>query len=33
MIDRRGRIAVSIGGAVTGDELSPLLARVTEEAS
>ncbi|MFF2787938.1 TlpA disulfide reductase family protein [Streptomyces sp. NPDC058049] len=33
VIDRRGRIAVSIGGAVTGDELSPLLARVTEEAS
>ncbi|MFF4421090.1 TlpA disulfide reductase family protein [Streptomyces sp. NPDC001549] len=32
VIDRRGRIAVSIGGAVTGDELSPLLARVTEEA-
>ncbi|WP_314245842.1 TlpA disulfide reductase family protein [Streptomyces kutzneri] len=33
VIDRRGRIAVSIGGAVTGDELSPLLARVTQEAS
>ncbi|MFA7769098.1 TlpA disulfide reductase family protein [Streptomyces sp. NRRL S-448] len=33
VIDRRGRIAVSIGGAVTGDELSPLLARVMEEAS
>ncbi|MFE9478970.1 TlpA disulfide reductase family protein [Streptomyces spororaveus] len=33
VIDRRGRIAVSIGGAITEDELSPLLARVTEEAS
>ncbi|WKD37651.1 TlpA family protein disulfide reductase [Streptomyces xanthophaeus] len=33
VIDRRGHIAVSIGGAVTGDELRPLLARVTEEAS
>ncbi|WP_223835583.1 TlpA disulfide reductase family protein [Streptomyces venezuelae] len=33
VIDRRGRIAVSIGGAVTGDELSPLLARVAGEAS
>ncbi|WP_405787030.1 TlpA family protein disulfide reductase [Streptomyces sp. NBC_00029] len=32
VIDRRGRIAVSIGGAVTEDELGPLLARVTEEA-
>ncbi|MFE1873994.1 TlpA disulfide reductase family protein [Streptomyces sp. NPDC059496] len=33
VIDRRGRIAVSIGGAVTGDELGPLLSRVFEEAS
>ncbi|MET9692432.1 TlpA disulfide reductase family protein [Streptomyces sp. NPDC006514] len=33
VIDRRGRIAVSIGGAVTGDELGPLLSRVMEEAS
>ncbi|MFB7253076.1 TlpA disulfide reductase family protein [Streptomyces nojiriensis] len=32
VIDRRGRIAVSIGGPVTGDELGPLLSRVTEEA-
>lgn len=31
VIDRRGRIAVSIGGAVTEDELGPLLARVLEE--
>ncbi|MGW6983010.1 TlpA family protein disulfide reductase [Streptomyces sp. NPDC054932] len=33
VIDRRGRIAVSIGGAVTEDELRPLLARVMEETS
>ncbi|MFG2989559.1 TlpA disulfide reductase family protein [Streptomyces sp. NPDC048257] len=33
VIDRRGRIAVSIGGAVTEGELAPLLARVTQEAS
>ncbi|MFJ7591257.1 TlpA family protein disulfide reductase [Streptomyces sp. NPDC097617] len=32
VIDRRGRIAVSIGGAVTEDELRPLLTRVREEA-
>ncbi|MFJ4863537.1 MULTISPECIES: TlpA family protein disulfide reductase [unclassified Streptomyces] len=32
VIDRRGRIAVSIGGAVTEDELRPLLTRVMEEA-
>ncbi|MCX4776031.1 TlpA family protein disulfide reductase [Streptomyces sp. NBC_01264] len=33
VIDRRGRIAVSIGGAVTDEELSPLIARVAEEAA
>ncbi|MEU9305255.1 TlpA disulfide reductase family protein [Streptomyces sp. NPDC048269] len=33
VIDRRGRIAVSIGGAVTDEELRPLLARVAEEES
>ncbi|MFZ3468272.1 TlpA disulfide reductase family protein [Streptomyces sp. 4.24] len=33
VIDRRGRIAVSIGGAVTDEELGPLLARVAEEAA
>lgn len=33
VIDRRGRIAVSIGGAVTDEELRPLLARVVEEES
>ncbi|MFD7784085.1 TlpA disulfide reductase family protein [Streptomyces nojiriensis] len=32
VIDRRGRIAVSIGGPVTADELGPLLSRVTGEA-
>ncbi|MFD4912997.1 TlpA disulfide reductase family protein [Streptomyces virginiae] len=31
VIDRRGRVAVSIGGAVTEDELGPLIARVLEE--
>ncbi|MFF1413039.1 TlpA family protein disulfide reductase [Streptomyces sp. NPDC058289] len=31
VIDRHGRIAVSIGGAVTDEELRPLLARVAEE--
>ncbi|MGZ9928703.1 TlpA disulfide reductase family protein [Streptomyces sp. NC-S4] len=31
VIDRRGRIAVSIGGPVTGEELGPLLSRVMEE--
>ncbi|WP_407840858.1 TlpA disulfide reductase family protein [Streptomyces sp. DSM 116496] len=31
VIDRRGRIAVSIGGAVTDEELGPLLARVAQE--
>lgn len=31
VIDRRGRIAVSIGGAVTDEELRPLLARVAQE--
>ncbi|MEV7520457.1 TlpA disulfide reductase family protein [Streptomyces sp. NPDC091371] len=31
VIDRRGRVAVSIGGAVTDQELGPLLARVVEE--
>ncbi|MGW0750485.1 TlpA family protein disulfide reductase [Streptomyces sp. NPDC002587] len=31
VIDRRGRIAVSIGGAVTDEQLRPLLARVAEE--
>ncbi|MBT2541610.1 TlpA family protein disulfide reductase [Streptomyces sp. ISL-44] len=33
VIDRRGRIAVSIGGAITDEELRPLLARVAEEAA
>ncbi|MCJ0869575.1 TlpA disulfide reductase family protein [Streptomyces sp. AP-93] len=33
VIDRRGRIAVSIGGAVTEEELSPLLTRVAQETS
>ncbi|MCJ1676321.1 TlpA family protein disulfide reductase [Streptomyces sp. APSN-46.1] len=33
VIDRHGRIAVSIGGAVTDEELRPLLARVAEETS
>ncbi|MFD9303352.1 TlpA disulfide reductase family protein [Streptomyces sp. NPDC060048] len=33
VIDRRGRIAVSIGGAVTDEELAPLLTRVAEEDS
>ncbi|MGW7437868.1 TlpA family protein disulfide reductase [Streptomyces sp. NPDC054849] len=33
VIDRRGRIAVSIGGAITDEELRPLLARVVEEES
>lgn len=33
VIDRRGRIAVSIGGAVTDEELGPLLARVAGETS
>ncbi|MDX3533818.1 TlpA disulfide reductase family protein [Streptomyces sp. MB09-01] len=33
VIDRRGRIAVAIGGAVTGEQLRPLLARVVEEES
>ncbi|MFD9727688.1 TlpA disulfide reductase family protein, partial [Streptomyces sp. NPDC059072] len=33
VIDRRGRIAVSIGGAVTDEELGPLVARVAQEAS
>ncbi|MFE4636318.1 TlpA family protein disulfide reductase [Streptomyces sp. NPDC056773] len=32
VIDRRGRIAVSIGGAVTDEELRPLLTRVAQEA-
>ncbi|WP_329389343.1 TlpA family protein disulfide reductase [Streptomyces sp. NBC_01351] len=31
VIDRRGRVAVSIGGAVTEEELGPLIARVAEE--
>lgn len=31
VIDRRGRIAVAIGGAVTAEQLRPLLARVVEE--
>ncbi|MFD8951365.1 TlpA disulfide reductase family protein [Streptomyces xanthophaeus] len=31
VIDRRGRIAVSIGGAVTAGQLQPLLDRVVEE--
>lgn len=33
VIDRRGRIAVSIGGAVTDEELGPLLNRVAQEPS
>ncbi|MFE2170235.1 TlpA disulfide reductase family protein [Streptomyces sp. NPDC059447] len=33
VIDRRGRVAVSIGGAVTDEELGPLVARVAQEAS
>uniref|UniRef100_A0AAU2JYY4 TlpA family protein disulfide reductase n=1 Tax=Streptomyces sp. NBC_00049 TaxID=2903617 RepID=A0AAU2JYY4_9ACTN len=33
VIDRAGRVAVSIGGAITEEELAPLVARVTEEAS
>ncbi|MFE6839607.1 TlpA disulfide reductase family protein, partial [Streptomyces sp. NPDC057705] len=33
VIDRRGRIAVAIGGAVTDEQLRPLLARVVEEKS
>lgn len=33
VIDRRGRIAVSIGGAVTDEELKPLIARVAQEAA
>ncbi|MEU9145472.1 TlpA disulfide reductase family protein [Streptomyces sp. NPDC048349] len=33
VVDRRGRIAVSIGGAVTDEELGPLLARVAGEES
>ncbi|MCP3753557.1 TlpA disulfide reductase family protein [Streptomyces sp. TBY4] len=33
VIDRRGRIAVSIGGAVTDEELKPLLNRVAQEPS
>ncbi|MEU9162801.1 TlpA disulfide reductase family protein [Streptomyces sp. NPDC048424] len=33
VIDRRGRIAVAIGGAVTDEQLRPLLARVMEEES
>ncbi|MFG2292753.1 TlpA family protein disulfide reductase [Streptomyces sp. NPDC048603] len=33
VIDRRGRVAVAIGGAVTDDQLRPLLTRVTEEES
>ncbi|MFB6613888.1 TlpA disulfide reductase family protein [Streptomyces sp. NPDC085524] len=32
VIDRRGRVAVSIGGAVTEEELAPLVARVAGEA-
>ncbi|MGW6691366.1 TlpA disulfide reductase family protein [Streptomyces sp. NPDC054961] len=31
VIDRRGRIAVAIGGAVTAEQLRPLLTRVVEE--
>ncbi|WP_443059377.1 TlpA family protein disulfide reductase [Streptomyces sp. NBC_00435] len=31
VIDRQGRIAVAIGGAVTAGQLRPLLARVVEE--
>ncbi|WP_030301887.1 TlpA family protein disulfide reductase [Streptomyces katrae] len=33
VIDRRGRIAVAIGGAVTEEQLRPLLTRVVEEES
>ncbi|MCX5403001.1 TlpA family protein disulfide reductase [Streptomyces sp. NBC_00335] len=33
VIDRRGRIAVSIGGAVTDEQLRPLVARVAQETS
>ncbi len=33
VIDRRGRVAVAIGGAVTDEQLRPLLARVVEEES
>ncbi|MFE2129965.1 TlpA family protein disulfide reductase [Streptomyces amritsarensis] len=33
VIDRRGRIAAAIGGAVTDEQLRPLLARVLEEDS
>ncbi|THA34632.1 TlpA disulfide reductase family protein [Streptomyces sp. A1547] len=33
VIDRRGRIAVGIGGAVTEEQLRPLLTRVVEEES
>ena len=33
VIDRRGRVAVSIGGAVTDEQLRPLLTRVAEERS
>lgn len=33
VIDRRGRVAVSIGGAVTDEELRPVLARVAGEES
>ncbi|MEU9376057.1 TlpA disulfide reductase family protein [Streptomyces sp. NPDC048255] len=31
VVDRRGRIAVAIGGAVTAEQLRPLLDRVVEE--
>lgn len=33
VIDRRGRIAAGIGGAVTGEQLRPLLARLAQEAA
>ncbi|MFJ7777172.1 TlpA family protein disulfide reductase [Streptomyces yangpuensis] len=33
VIDRRGRVAAAIGGAVTDEQLRPLLARVLEEES
>ncbi|WP_329201177.1 MULTISPECIES: TlpA family protein disulfide reductase [unclassified Streptomyces] len=33
VIDRRGRVAVAIGGAVTDDQLRPLLARLAREAA
>ncbi|MFD0269319.1 TlpA family protein disulfide reductase [Streptomyces sp. NPDC127106] len=33
VIDRRGRIAAAIGGAVTDEQLRPLLARLVEEPS